>query len=110
MKSRMLPLLTTDATPGVPRFDWYAATIRDEPRVVLDRLADALGGEVVNGNPKQGYARGDFIRRDGSNVVTVYSGGRNGHPHAFASGDDTDEFVPAVRAMWGPVHHVTRMD
>jgi hypothetical protein len=92
------------------RFDWYAATIREEPRIVLDRLAHGLGGEVVNGNPKQGYARGDFIVKDGSTVATIYSGGRNGHPHAFSSSDDTDPFVPLVRSIWGGRHHVTRFD
>lgn len=100
---------------GDPRFDWYAATIREDPGVLLRRFADELGGEVVTGKPKQGYARGDFIRRDGSTVVTVYSGGRNGHPHAFASGDDTGPFVELVRRLDGngnPLfrHHVTRMD
>lgn len=92
------------------RFDWYAATIRDEPRAVLAGLADRMGGEVVNGNPKQGYARGDFIVRDGSKVATVYSGGRNGHPHAFSSSDDTDDFYPVVRELWGGRHYVTRFD
>lgn len=104
---------STDTYPqpdATARFDWYAATIREDPQALLRRLADNLGGEVVNGKPKQGYARGDFIRRDGSTIVTVYSGGRNGHPHAFASGDDADEFVPLVRALYGPTHHVTRMD
>lgn len=97
------------------RFDWYAATVRADPAALLRTLADTFGGDVHNGKPKQGYARGDFIKRDGSTIVTMYSGGRNGHPHVFASSDDTQQLVDFLRqtdergrALWP--HHVTRMD
>lgn len=91
-------------------FDWYAATIRDDLPVILRKLADDLGGEVRTGSPKNGYARGDFIYRDDSKIVTVFSGGRNGHPHAFASSDDAPAFAAAVRRHWPDTHHVTRAD
>lgn len=94
----------------VPRFDWYAATIREDVSVLLPTLADRLGGEVLLGKPKNGYAMGHYIRRDDSTIATVFSGGRNGNPHAFASGDDSPEFAEAVRELWPNEHHVTRMD
>ena len=95
---------------GECQFDWYAATIRDDLAVILDKLCAELGGEVKAGNPKQGYARGDTIWRDGSKIVTIFSGGRNGHPHAFASSDDAPAFAAAVRKFWPTTHYVTRAD
>lgn len=98
------------ATDSGAQFDWYAATIRDDLVVILRTLAEELGGTVVVGSPKQGYARGDFIMRDGSKIATIYSGGRNGHPHAFASSDDAPAFAEIVRRRWPSTHHVTRAD
>ena len=81
---------------GAARFDWYSATIPDSVESVLEVLADGLGATVEPGQALHGYERGDDLRRDGSTVARVLSGGRNGHPHAWASSDDTDEFVRAV--------------
>lgn len=97
------------------RFDWYAATVRQDPAVLTRQLADELAGDVVNGKPKNGYARGDYIRRDGSTVATIFSGGTNGNPHVFASSDDTQPLVDFLRrtdVAGRPLHphHVTRMD
>ena len=92
------------------RFDYYAATIRDDPAAVLDAFTANYGGEVISDKGQHGYARRDTIRRAGTNLVTMYSGGRNGHPHAFASGDESEEFVQIVRGLWPATHHVTRMD
>lgn len=104
----------------MPRFDWYAATIRDDVLDILPALAAGLGGEVVDGKPRNGYTMGHHIKVKDSNVATVFSGGRNGNPHAFASGDDAPAFAELVRTLWpvqrnkqGAVlagHHVTRMD
>lgn len=97
------------------RFDWYAATVREDPAVLLRSFADELGGDIVAGTPHNGYATASHIKVKDSNVITVYSGGRNGNPHAFASSDDTDRFVELIRSLddYGNPrfpHHVTRMD
>src|SRR5689334_11134576 len=92
------------------RFDWYAATVRDDPSAVLGGLSDALGAEVADGRAMHGYARGFELRRDGSVVARMLAGGRNGNPHVWASGDDTDRLVPALRHLWPNQHRVTRMD
>lgn len=92
------------------RFDWYAATVRDTSTAVLDRVSEGLGAEVVGGRALHGYERGYDFRREGSVVARALTGGRNGYPHVWASGDDTDAFVPVVREAWPHEHRVTRMD
>ena len=92
------------------RFDWYAATVREDVNEILDVLAVGLDAEIKTGKPKQGYAQGNTLTRNGSTVCTVFSGGRNGWPHVYASGDDTDALVPVLRAAWPLTHYVTRMD
>lgn len=92
------------------RFDWYAATVRDTSTAVLDRVAEGLGAEVVGGRALHGYERGYDFRRCGSTVARALTGGRNGYPHVWASGDDTDAFVPVIRSAWPTAHRVTRMD
>jgi hypothetical protein len=100
---------------GIPagqdvRFDWYAATILDDPGTVLEGLSEGLRAEVAPGRAVNGYREGYDLRRDGSTVARVLYGGNGGWPHAFASSDDTDLFVGAVRERWGDRHRVTRMD
>lgn len=92
------------------RFDWYAATIRESPDQVLVGLSAGLGASVHEGRALHGYEHGYDLRRDGSTVARVLTGGRNGAPHAWASGDDTDRFVDVVRSTWPSLHRVTRMD
>lgn len=92
------------------RFDWYSATIRDEAQSVIERVAFKLDATVENSRPKNGYASAHVLRREGRTVGTMLSGGRNGWPHLFASGGDTDRLVPVVRGAWPDRHTVTRMD
>jgi DNA relaxase NicK len=92
------------------RFDWYAATVQDDTTTVLDTLAADLCAEVVQGRALHGYERGYDLRREGSTVARALTGGRNGYPHVWASGDDTDSLVPVVRGRWPARHRVTRMD
>lgn len=92
------------------RFDWYSATIADDPAQVLEVLAAGLGAEVRDGIARNGYERGYELRAGGSKVATVLAGGRNGFPHAYASSDDTDRFVEVVRGAWPDSHRVTRFD
>lgn len=92
------------------RFDWYAATILDDPASVLLAVSEGLGAEVAPGHAVNGYQEGYDLRRDGSTVARVLYGGNGGWPHAFASSDDTDAFVRVVRERWPDRHRVTRMD
>lgn len=93
------------------RFDWYAATIvgQAEPQVI-DALTSVLRCESREGKALHGYARGYELHRGGTVICRVLAGGKNGAPHAWASGDETDEFVAAVRDVWPLEHRVTRMD
>ena len=92
------------------RFDWYAATVRDSPDAVLEGLALDLGADVIEGRALHGYERGWDLKADGSVVARALSGGRNGAPHVWASGDDTGALVAAVRGRWPSLHRVSRMD
>lgn len=92
------------------RFDWYQATVRDEERTVLDVLSAGLDGVIKPAKPMYGYHRGYVVEAGGSKVARVFAGGPNGWPNIAASGDDTDAFVPLVRAAWPDTHRVTRMD
>lgn len=91
------------------RFDWYAATIPEAPETLLDALSAGLDATVHDGIARHGYERGHDLKRDGSTIARVLSGGRNGHPHAWASSDDTQDFVRVVRGVW-PTHKVSRFD
>lgn len=92
------------------RFDWYSASIRDDASQILDVLSAGLDADVRIGQAMHGYTLGHEFVSGGSVVARMLSGGRNGVPHAWASGDDTDAFVPVVRAAWPGAHAVTRMD
>ena len=92
------------------RFAWYAATVREDPSAVVATLAERLDAEVLPGRALHGYERGFDLKSRGSVVARVLAGGRNGWPHVWASGDDTDALVPVVRQEWPTLHRVTRMD
>lgn len=92
------------------RFDWYAATVQDFTPRVLERVAEGLGAEVRDGRALYGYERGYEFHANGSVVARALAGGHNGYPHVWASGDETDAFVPLIRREWPDQHRVTRMD
>ena len=92
------------------RYDYYAATVRDDPDSLLAGLGHDLGAQVIEGTPRHGYERGYDLKADGSVVARVLAGGRNGAPHVWASGDDTGALVAAVRGRWPNLHRVSRMD
>lgn len=100
------------------RFDWYEATILDDPARVFEQLRK-LGHEV---KPCDGLARGRHYRQgfqvlhnQAGTVATVLLGGnprKDGQPHAFAwaTSDNTDQFVDLVRDQWSGRHLVARLD
>lgn len=94
------------------RFDWYQATINDHPQHVLHGLQEAFNGSQIEPcKPLNGYLHGhQLVRADGV-VARVMSGGGNGHPNAWASGEHTETFQQCVRRQWGSGrHYVTRFD
>lgn len=93
------------------RFDWYAATIDAPPNVILGTLVERMGAHGVESTRGlHGYTEGWEIKGENGTVARVLAGGRNPHPHAWASGSDTDAFVEAVRSSWRDSHTVSRMD
>lgn len=94
------------------RFDWYQATIPENPIVLVESLKAALApeGEITEGRGKHNYHQSFTVKNGrGDRVALVLAGGPNGHPNATASGVATDGFVQVVREAW-PDHRVTRFD
>lgn len=95
------------------RFDWYQATIPDDPITVVEAVLGHLapGGEVRQGRGLHGYGQSFTVRRaDGDRAALILCGGNNGaHPNAQSSGAQAHEFANLVRDLW-PVHKVTRFD
>lgn len=94
------------------RFDWYQASIPENPVVVVETLRNTIGGggTVEEGRGRHNYHQSFMIRdRAGDRVATVLCGGPNGNPNVTASGEATERFVGLVRESW-PVHRVTRFD
>lgn len=92
------------------RLDWYSATVPVTPALLLEAVADGLGASVQRCRPLHGYAQGFEFRRDDTVIARMLAGGNNdANPHAWASGDDTMEFVGVVRNAF-PVHNVSRID
>ena len=92
------------------RFDYYASTIRDTPDRVISSLADRLGASVTMGHGLNSYENSNELRVGREVVGRVLHGGVNPFPHAFASGQHTDAFVPVVRELWPDRHQVSRAD
>lgn len=93
-----------------PRFDWYSATITEQPHAVIEGLRQAMNIDAVRDcRARLGYRQGFEFWRDGNRIATMFCGGDNGMPHAFATGADAPEFAEVVRRLW-PVHRVSRMD
>lgn len=94
------------------RFDWYQATIAENPIVIVDTLKNALAanGSVVEGRGRHNYHQSfRILDSAGNRLAEVLAGGANGNPNVMASGEDTPNFVSVIRNCW-PVHRVTRFD
>lgn len=93
------------------RFDWYAATIQEHPIELVQSLREDLGGEAKPTRGMHGYSQGwEIADTQGRTLARVLAGGRNGDPHAWASGEATQGFCEVVRGRWPDRHHVTRLD
>lgn len=95
------------------RFDYYTATIEAPPQTVLNTLKQ-LGHELQDATSlarSYRYQQGFKILHDRKGTVaTVCMGGNGLRTLAFASGENTDEFVQLVRSEWPDNHFVTRAD
>ena len=98
------------------RFDWYQATITDDPSSGLRELAK-LGHEVkpddVFGRRWRGAQGFSVIHRDKGVVAQLAMGGTtygSDKFHALATSENTDDFVSLVRDCWPDRHKVARAD
>lgn len=96
------------------RFDWYSATIKDDPVLVIETLKKL--GHTVHENDgfarKYHYNQGwEINHNERGTVCKVMAGGQNGDfPHAIASSDDAQPFADLLRNEWPDTHLPTRID
>jgi hypothetical protein len=95
------------------KFDWYQATIRDDPMRVLGMVS--LLGDTAVSNDRVGkmyrYTSGFEVRKQGVPVAFVAMGGQGeGSAHAWATSDNAPAFADLVRQEWPDSHAVTRAD
>lgn len=94
------------------RFDYYASTIEDEPKRVIDTLGK-LGHRVEpchNLAKAYHYTDGYAVMNDQSGMACRIMVKEGQKPYAFASSDATDAFCDLVRNEWPERHLVTRLD
>jgi len=96
------------------RFDWYQATIGGKLQDIIEAFINRYGPghDIVEARGIHGYAqRFNVVEGKGMVVASVICGGNRGaFPNAWASGDDTENFIQVVRSEWPTKHVVTRMD
>lgn len=92
-------------------FDWYQATVPENPIRLLQCLKTELGGyEVREGKGRHNYHQSFTLLDDnGERLAAVLCGGPNGNPNVTGSGQITPRFVEVLREGW-PTHNVTRFD
>jgi DNA relaxase NicK len=93
------------------KWDWYEATFDelDDDRVG-PALALALGGTLVRGKGRNGYATCWHVERDEQVLAQVYGrSARLGEVHVTITGESCEEVVPVLRSLY-PDHRVSRAD
>lgn len=94
------------------RFDYYAATVNSSVDRLRGVLSDSIAGEwePISG-ARHGFHYAEGLRGlDGNIAVRMLHGGNGDLPHVYASGDDTDAFVPIIRREFPDRHKVSRLD
>lgn len=95
------------------RFDYYSCTIDDKPERVINKLVQ-LGQTMEDASSiarRYHYQQGFRVLHQRKGLAaTICAGGNGSRVLAFASSDNTDEFVKLVRDTWPDNHFVTRMD
>lgn len=92
-------------------FDWYQATVPENPIRLIQCLKSELEGyEVREGKGRHNYHQSfTLLGANGERLAAVLCGGPNGNPNVTGSGQGTPRFVEVVRSNW-PKHNVTRFD
>lgn len=94
------------------RFDYYASTIEDDSKRVIDALAK-LGHEVKpchNLAKAYHYADGYEVQNHQTGLACRIFTKDGQRPYAFASSEATEAFCDLVRNEWTDRHLVTRLD
>lgn len=94
------------------RFDYYAATIEDDPGRVINTLAK-LGHQVEqchNLAKAYHYTDGYSVTSNDSGLACRVFVKEGQKPYAFASSDATDAFCDLIRNEYPDRHLVTRLD
>jgi len=98
------------------KFDWYAATVREErvsgPRgdTLVMELEDEFTARAEEAPALHGYGSAVVLRRsDGDSVARVMHGGKQPWPLVVGSGVHTPGVARGLRARF-PRHYVTRAD
>lgn len=94
------------------RFDYYATTIEDSPKQVVESL-QKLGHTVKtchNLAKAYHYTDGYAIENNQTGLACRIFTKEGQKPYAFASSDATDVFCDLVRTEWPDRHLVTRLD
>jgi Replication initiation factor len=91
------------------RFDWYQASVEEDPEILINKLANALGATPHQVKGINGYYAGTSLRDAALNttVVTIYWGGEI--PNVKVTGESCVRVVPVFRELF-PRHRVTRVD
>lgn len=91
-------------------WDWYQASIPERPERIVDAICASLRfPEVGEKSGLHGYAKRTDILDGGNHFASVLSGGSNGIPNAWASGEVSPAFAGLVRRHF-PNHRPTRFD
>lgn len=93
-----------------PDFDWYQATIAEDPLIVEAALLHRLYAD--SSEPSKGmnaYGAGFHLKRDGNTVAVLLYGGHNSGVNVTATGEDARALAAVVRELW-PQHRVSRVD
>ena len=95
------------------KFDWYQATIEENPLAVLEEVKK-LGHEVRTSDSaarRWRYQQGwEVLHKQRGTVALVMCGGNGKHPHALATGESAEAFAEVIRDHWRDRHLVTRCD
>lgn len=94
-------------------FDWYQATVFEQPEALFQALGSEAGElvdrvEMTKG--RHGYDRMQTCYdAQGNRIFEVLSGGRQPHPHVVTSGRHAHQIAEGVRSFT-PDHRVSRVD
>ena len=94
------------------RFDWYEATfdLPGEDDRVASAIALAVGGQLVRGRGRNGYAVCWHVERADEVLAQVYGrSARLGEVHVTITSESCDEVVPVLRRLYRE-HRVSRAD